>query len=86
VITPKAALVAAAIFIAVVVLFRYVSLGSIIAVASFPLLVYKMRGYGNAPLTLVFMAATSLLIIARHHDNVRRLLAGTENRMGAKRA
>jgi glycerol-3-phosphate acyltransferase PlsY len=86
VIAPKVVLVAAAIFVAVVVIFRYVSLGSIVAAASFPLLVYEMHAYGNVPMALVFMAATSLLIIARHRQNIRRLLAGTENRVGAKRA
>jgi len=85
VIAPKAVLVAAGIFVAVVVIFRHVSLGSIIAVASFPLLVYGMRAYGNAPIALAFMAATSLLIIVKHHENIRRLLAGTESRVGAKR-
>ena len=85
VIAPKVVLVAAGIFIAVVVLFRYVSLGSIIGVASFPLLVYEMRAYGNVPMALAFMTATSLLIIARHQQNIRRLLNGTENRVGAKR-
>jgi glycerol-3-phosphate acyltransferase PlsY len=85
VIAPKVVLVAAGIFIAVVALFRYVSLGSIIAVASFPLLVYEMRAYGNVPMALAFMTATSLLIIARHNQNIRRLLSGRENRVGAKR-
>ena len=85
VIAPKVVLVAAGIFSAVVVLFRYVSLGSIIAVASFPLLVYEMRAYGNVPMALAFMTATSLLIIARHNQNIRRLLSGRENRVGAKR-
>jgi glycerol-3-phosphate acyltransferase PlsY len=84
VIAPKAVLVAAAVFLAVVVVSRYVSLGSIIAVALFPVLVYEMHGYGNAPMALALMATTSLLIIARHHQNIRRLLAGTENRVGAK--
>ena len=32
------------------------------------------------------MTMVCLLIIARHRDNIRRLLAGTENRFGAKRA
>jgi glycerol-3-phosphate acyltransferase PlsY len=86
VIAPKAVLIAAAIFIAVVVIFRYVSLGSIVAVASFPALAYGMRAYGNEPIALVLMAATSLLIIAKHHENIRRLIAGTESRIGAKRA
>jgi len=85
-IAPEAVLVAACIFVAVVLIFRYVSLGSIIAVASFPLLVYVMHAYEGAPKVLAFMAATSLLIIVKHHENIRRLLAGTESRIGAKRA
>ncbi|MGA8617818.1 MAG: glycerol-3-phosphate 1-O-acyltransferase PlsY [Candidatus Sulfotelmatobacter sp.] len=85
-IAPKAVLIAVAIFIIVVIIFRYVSLGSIIAVASFPVLVYEMRTLCSAPPALMFMATTSLLIILKHHENIRRLLAGTESRLGAKRA
>jgi len=84
VIAPGAVLVAAGIFIAVVLIFRYVSLGSIIAVAFFPLLVYETHSYGNMPSALAFMAIASLLIIAKHSQNIQRLLAGTENRLGAK--
>ena len=64
----------------------FVSLGSIIAVATFPLLVFVMRAYENVLLALVCMAITSLLIVVKHHENIRRLIAGTENRIGAKRA
>jgi len=85
-IAPKSVLVAAAIFVAAVMITRYVSLASILAVASFPLLVYEFRAYGNAAITLACMIITSLLIIVRHHENVRRLLAGTESRMGRTRA
>jgi len=85
VIAPKAVLVAAGIFVVVVAVCRYVSLGSILAVASFPLLVYGMHDYGNSPLALILMSVTSLLIVAKHHDNIRRLLAGTESQVGAKR-
>jgi glycerol-3-phosphate acyltransferase PlsY len=86
VIAPKAVLVAVGIFVAVVFIFRRVSLGSIIAVVSFPLLVYGMHLYANAPVALALMTATSLLIIVKHHENISRILAGTENRLGAKRA
>jgi len=86
VIAPNAVLVAAGVFILVVVIFRYVSLASIIAVASFPLLAYEMHAYGNSPMTLALPATTSLLIIVRHHENIRRLFAGTESRVGAKLA
>jgi acyl phosphate:glycerol-3-phosphate acyltransferase len=85
VIAPKAVLITIGIFVGVVILFRYVSLGSIVAVAAFPLLVYQMHEYGGSPITMALMATTSLLIVARHHQNIRRLLAGAENRVGAKR-
>jgi glycerol-3-phosphate acyltransferase PlsY len=85
-IAPKAVLVAAGIFAAAVMITRYVSLASILAVASFPLLVYEFRANGNGAITLACMIITSLLIIARHYENMRRLLAGTESRMGRTRA
>jgi acyl phosphate:glycerol-3-phosphate acyltransferase len=84
-IAPKAVLVAAAIFCIVVLIFRYVSLGSIIAVVSFPLLAWVFREYGGSVGALAFMALASLLIIFKHRANIRRLLNGTENRFGAKR-
>lgn len=86
VVAPKAVLIAAAIFVVLVLVFRYVSLGSIVAVATFPVLAWKLRIEGNDEVALVLMSLASLLIIARHHANIRRLLAGTENRFGAKRA
>ena len=83
-ITPKAVLLAVAVFVAVVAVFRYVSLGSMVAVASLPLLTYEMNSWGNMPLALLSFAC--LLIIVRHLENIRRLLAGTESRIGSKRA
>jgi acyl phosphate:glycerol-3-phosphate acyltransferase len=84
-IAPKAALVAAAIFVVIVLIFRYVSLGSIIAVAAFPLLAWAFREYGGTVAALAFMSLSSLLIVFKHRSNIRRLLAGTENRFGSQR-
>src|SRR6185437_5105277 len=75
---PKALLLALAIFVAVVLVFRQVSLGSMLAVALFPVLAWLLHEYGEAPQVLVLMAIASVLIVARHHQNIRRLLAGTE--------
>jgi glycerol-3-phosphate acyltransferase PlsY len=85
-IAPKAVLIAVVIFIVVVLLFRYASLGSIMSVTAFPLAAFALHDYGHSSSALAVMSATSLVIIAKHHENIRRLLAGTENRLGAKRA
>jgi glycerol-3-phosphate acyltransferase PlsY len=83
-IAPKAVLLAAGIFLVVVLLFRYVSLGSIASVASFPVLARLLHEYGNSWMALAFMSMASLVIVAKHHPNIRRLLDGTENRFGSK--
>ena len=77
-IVPKAVLFAAAIFVAVFLLFRYVSLASIVAVGMLPLLAWMLGG--SAYLTLLLIAAAAVLVIAKHDDNVRRLSARAENR------
>ena len=84
-IAPKAVLLVTGVFVAMVLLFRYVSLGSIVAVAIFPLVVWLLHQFGPSPKGIAMVACASVLIIARHHQNIRRLLAGTENRLGAKR-
>ena len=85
-IAPKAVLLSAAIFIILVLAFRYVSLGSITAVAAFPNIALALHEYGNVALALVLMSFASVLIVVKHHANIRRLLAGTENRLGSKHA
>jgi acyl phosphate:glycerol-3-phosphate acyltransferase len=83
---PKALLIALAIFAIVFALFRYVSLGSIVATAAFPLLAYLFgarEDFGNFAahkIVLPFTVAAAALIIAKHHQNIRRLLTGTEHR------
>jgi glycerol-3-phosphate acyltransferase PlsY len=85
ILAPKTTLVAVAIFLAVVAAFRYVSLGSIIAVASLPWLAWALADRQATPGMLLCLAAASILIVAQHHDNIRRLLAGTENRLPWRR-
>jgi glycerol-3-phosphate acyltransferase PlsY len=82
---PKALLVALGIFIVVVALFRHVSLGSILVVALFPVLAWLLHDYGDAPQVLILMAVASMFIVAKHHQNIRRLLAGTEPRFQGRR-
>jgi glycerol-3-phosphate acyltransferase PlsY len=85
-IAPKTVLIVALVFITIVLVSRYVSLGSIAAVVLLPVLIALTGEAGVTPLALGLISLASLLIVARHHENVRRLLAGTESRIGAKPA
>lgn len=78
---PRAVLVVLAIFLIVVAIFRYVSLGSIAAAAVFPVLAYFLYRGTSTVADLLVMFAASLLIILKHKANIRRLLNGTENRL-----
>jgi glycerol-3-phosphate acyltransferase PlsY len=82
---PKAILVMLGLFAAIVIAFRYVSLASILVVGLFPILAWVLDGYGRHPLAIAFFAAASLLIILKHHTNIHRLMAGTENRLRMRR-
>ena len=77
---PTAVLVSLVVFVAAVALTRYVSLGSILAAAVFPVAAWWLSPFVRATTTMVLLGASSLLIIIRHKDNIRRLVAGTENR------
>jgi glycerol-3-phosphate acyltransferase PlsY len=80
---PAAALAAIGVFFLVLLLSRYVSLASILGAASFPAFAWLLV---SGPRPAVFIAAqfaVALLIVAKHHQNVRRLFAGTESRFGA---
>ena len=81
ILAPKTILVMVGVFVAVVLVFRRVSLGSIVAVALFPFLAWLLHDYDSSPQILVLMATASVFIVARHHQNIRRLLVGTEPRL-----
>lgn len=82
---PRGVLVMVVVFVIVVAIFRYISLGSITAAAIFPAAARVLHDYHETPAMLAFMAASSLLIIVKHHRNIGRLLAGTENRFRSGR-
>jgi acyl phosphate:glycerol-3-phosphate acyltransferase len=83
---PKAVLIVLVIFVAVVAAFRYISLGSIIAAAAFPIFAWLLYRYQASPAVFAAMVVASALIIAKHHQNIRRLLAGTEHRFELKKS
>jgi glycerol-3-phosphate acyltransferase PlsY len=77
---PQAVLVSLAIFIIALALSRYVSLGSILAALSFPIAAYFL--YHPDGISLFMVAIVSAVVIVKHHQNIRRILAGNENRLG----
>ncbi|MGA3344325.1 MAG: glycerol-3-phosphate 1-O-acyltransferase PlsY [Terracidiphilus sp.] len=85
---PWAALAAISLFALVLLLSRYVSLASILGAASFPLFAWlfnRMQGGGDRPPFFIAVEiAVALLIIFKHHQNIRRLIDGTESRFGAR--
>lgn len=82
---PAAALAAITVFAFVLLLTRYVSLASILGAASFPFFAWYLVKGDRPPFFIAVQFAVALLIIAKHHQNIRRLLAGRESRFGAKR-
>src|ERR1700738_4221290 len=82
VLCPLALLGSLTLFILVVVFSRYVSLGSISAAASIPLLVYFLWAPHHAPpLAVTFGAlAAAILVVYKHDANIQRLVEGREPR------
>lgn len=79
--TPKSILCMIALFVVLAVALRYVSLGSVAAAVSFPLLVWAFREY-QEPKQLLIVTGVSVLVIWRHRGNLGRLAAGTEAKIG----
>lgn len=79
------ALSALAIFLVIVILTRYVSLASIFSSATLPFLgLYFVRQ--RSPILIAGFFFIPVLIVVKHHQNIRRLLTGTENRFGSRKA
>lgn len=84
VVFPIEALIAIALCIAVIYLTRYISLGSMVLLTSYALLVCILHwGWWSACIWSILMAA---LCILRHRSNIQRLIAGTERKLSFKGA
>lgn len=79
--TPKVILIAALIWILVIAITGYVSLGSIIAAGSLPILMLIFR---ESSILLFFACIAVLFVIYRHRPNIKRLLDGTEHKFRIK--
>ena len=80
-----------AVFVLIIACTRYVSLASVVVAGLFPVLTLayglavKMAPQGIA-ITAGFALAAGGLVIWKHRTNIQRLRAGTESRLGAKKA
>ena len=75
------------VFMAVISISRIVSLSSVIAALSLPLLMlgsFTSSGTGLRPAYLGLALLTMVMVLWRHRSNIERLLAGTEPRIGQK--
>jgi len=79
--SPWAALVAAAVFLVVVALFRYVSLASILAAGAAVVVSPLVLGWGAESGAVLAIAA---LVIWRHRANLQRLRRGTESKLNLR--
>jgi len=78
VLAPVALLCAGVVFVAIVVLTRYVSLGSITAAILIPVLVWFQ--VDSRPLLIAAIVGAALIVFA-HRGNIQRLASGTESRI-----
>ena len=79
--TPLPALLGLLTWTAVVLIFRYTSLAALIASVCIPPVILFFTGAGPY---LAFSLLAALLIFVRHRDNIKRLWAGTEHRVGQR--
>jgi acyl phosphate:glycerol-3-phosphate acyltransferase len=75
------ALVGGLIWLATAIMFRYSSLAALVACAA----ATAFAGFAVDGERAALIAAIALVIIVRHHENIRRLIAGTESRISFKK-
>lgn len=85
-IEPISVAIAAIIFAVVMFTTRYVSLASLVAAFAYPLMLLILRYVFLLPVdpsVTIFGGIVGLSIIIKHRENIRRLIAGTENKVGS---
>jgi len=80
--SPLVGLICLLIFIMIVAGTKFVSLGSIMSVLVYPLILYRMTGAGMHNLIAIL---TALFIVYLHRENIMRIMNGKENRINFKK-
>ena len=76
------------IFIIIVAFTRYISLGSIMSVLLYPIIldrVYKWVYHDICPF-IIFAILLAVLVVAKHYENIKRLMQGKENKFSFKKS
>ena len=76
------AVIAAALWLATAILFHYSSLAALVGAAA----AVAVAAILLDPARALLIAAIALLVILRHHENIRRLLTGTESRISLRKS
>ncbi len=82
---PAAAGIALAVFLVTVAAFRMVSLGSVVAAVALPA-AYALVPPGGFDAVFGLSAAVALLVLFRHRENLQRIAAGTEPKIGRSKS
>ena len=79
----RAGLICFAIFVIILFTIRFMSVASMSFAVLFPIVLFLLEC--RNPATLVIMAVAGILVVARHHQNISRLKAGTESKFYLKK-
>ena len=82
-VSPAAIGAAALVYLGGVLATRHSSVGSLLAVTTFPLGVWMIVHPG--PLVVAAAVASAILVVVRHKENLRRIREGTEARLLSKK-
>lgn len=85
-VAPLTALISLSIGIVIIAKTKYVSLGALIGICLWPIVNLAMNRREDNLKFLIFGAILALMSIYKHRENIKRLLSGSENKLGQKRA
>ncbi len=68
------------VFIVVVAVSKYVSLGSILCCMLYPLITHNLATWGKG-FSVIFSFLTAAVVIFMHRENIKRLMNHTENKI-----
>ena len=85
---PLVFLILLVIFVAIVYVSRFISLGSVMCVLLYPMILSGVDTVliGGSGIYMIFAVLTTVLVVLKHKDNIKRLLEGKENKLEFKKS